>query len=247
MAQRSQNKFPRSGNMLVVFDLDHTLTRSDTYVAFLMRVLRARPQKLMRSWRLVVAVALHKLGIRDNTWLKCLFLRTICGGCEREFIESIAANLADSVVANKIKPGAATSLRAHQARGDRVALATASLDIYVAAIANRLNIAPLDVLSTRTEWCGDRLTGSLSSPNLYGQAKADAVAAWVRGLGRNRVDVAYSDHHSDLPLLRGAVRGVAVNPTPQLRAVTRENNFEVVDWEVSECDNFGDAHKRTES
>lgn len=221
---------PPSGAQLVVFDMDGTLTKHDLYVQFLLSVLRARPLRLARCGFLPVALAMHKLKLRDNTWLKRVFLRAICGGCDRAFIDEIAQRLADRVVPDEMLPGAVTVLRAHQERGDRVALATASLDIYAAAIAERLGIAPADRLATEAQWREDRLTGALASANLYGQNKAIRVAAWARALGRDQIDVAYSDHHSDLPLLRGAARGVAVNPTPRLREASGGEGLEVVNW-----------------
>ena len=230
MVERNTSRTSRGG--LVVFDLDHTLTRHDTYIAFLLSVLRARPSRLIRCGELGFGFAVHKLGLRDNTWLKIQFLRTICGGCDRRFIEKLAARFAEEVVPHKIRPGALRSIRLHQSRGDQIVLATASPDIYVEAIAQRLGIAAGDVLATRVEWRDDRLTGRLNSPNLYGQAKADAVAAWMRHAGRDALDIAYSDHHSDLPLLRSAVRGVAVNPTVRLRSAASNYRLEVVQWNL---------------
>lgn len=215
---------------LVVFDLDHTLTQCDTYVAFLLKVLRARPTRLLYGLHLASGVVVHKLGFRDNTWLKTLFLRCICGGCDRRFIETIAEDFAAELVPDRISPAALQSIKQHRMRGDQNVLATASLDIYVYAIAQRLGIASDDVVATRVEWQGDRLTGRLSSANIYGQAKADAVKAWMQLSGRDRVDVAYSDHHSDLPLLGAARQGVAVNPTGRLRDAAGSYRLEIVQW-----------------
>jgi len=42
----------------------------------------------------------------------------------------------------------------------------------------------------------------------------------------------YSDHHTDLPLLRFAHRPIAVNPTRQLRQAAIRLGMPIEDWEA---------------
>ncbi|MTH98447.1 HAD family phosphatase [Roseibium sp. RKSG952] len=232
MTSAHLSSVPATAPDLVVFDLDQTITTNDTYVYFLLSVLRKRPWRLVYCIPLPFAVAMHKMGLRNNTWLKRVFLRAICGGCEREFVEQLGDDVAGRVISKKLRPGAIPVLERHKNRGDRIAIATASIDIYALAIAERLGIDKVDVLCTQAQWNGSKLTGDLASQNLYGSNKTRAVQNWAESAGRSDIDVAYSDHHSDFSLLESARHGVAVNPNDRLMKLASEADLEVVDWNV---------------
>ena len=73
--------------------------------------------------------------------------------------------------------------------------------------------------------------GGLAGPNLVGEAKLAAVKEALTmdecGCG---LMFAYSDHHSDLPLLLFAKTGVAVDPTPSLAAAAAAHGLRVEKW-----------------
>jgi hypothetical protein len=73
-----------------IFDLDRTITQRDTYVAFLLKFLLNSPSKVIFSSWLPIAVLMHKIGLRDNTWLKTVFLRSIAGGASKLEIETLS-------------------------------------------------------------------------------------------------------------------------------------------------------------
>lgn len=213
---------------ITVFDLDGTITRSDTYVAFLLRFLQHRPSRVLRASWLPLAVGMHSVGARDNTWLKATFLRSIAGGESREAVEAVAIELVDELLARGLRPGAVATIDEHRLRGDRLLLATASLDIYVEPLARALGFS--EVVCTRVEWDErGRLSGRLAGDNCYGERKLAAVAAHVG----DRTDVrleAYSDHISDLPLLEWSHRAAVVNPDSRLKAHASAKGFEILHW-----------------
>ena len=71
----------------------------------------------------------------------------------------------------------------------------------------------------------------MAGENCYGADKLDMIKAALSGIAADWVAVvAYSAHHTDLPMLAWATRGVAVNPNRKLRQLATTEGFEVVDW-----------------
>ncbi len=214
---------------IVVFDLDGTLVKGDTYLAFLIGFLRRRPARLARTLPLPVALALHFSGARDNSWLKTAFLTAVMGGVSRSDLDKWCGLFVENLLAQAVRPRALARLRDHQVRGDHVILATASLDVYVEPFARRLGFH--DVICSRAAWSeDDRLTGALEDGNCHGKRKAELVAIRLAALGRAAVDIAYSDHEADRPLLEWARTAVAVNPTRRLARWAKGRNVPIEDW-----------------
>ncbi len=214
---------------IAIFDLDGTLTRRDTFLAYLTGFLRRTPVRWPRTLPLPGAVSLYYGGQRDNTWLKIVFLRAILGGLAREDLASWTERFLDRLVARGLRSEARHTMDRHRAVGDRLVLATASLDLYVEPFGARLGFDA--VLCTRVAWDPQgRLTGALSGPNCYGAAKLARVESWTATSGLTGPLSVYADHHSDLELLQRAERPVAVCPTPRLRAAARRLSIPVQEW-----------------
>ena len=97
------------------------------------------------------------------------------------------------------------------------------------AIGKRLGFD--DVLATRAAREAGRITGGPIDTNLRGWAKVDAVKRVLSPVGdRPPIVYAYSDHHSDVPLLLYADHAVAVDPTANLRAIAASNGIRIERW-----------------
>ena len=117
----------------------------------------------------------------------------------------------------------------HRREGHRLVLATASPDIYVRLLGERLGFD--DVICTRFQWDdSDRLTGELDGDNCYGDVKRAKVETYIDEQNYSGGLFVYTDHHSDLPLLRVATCPVAVNPTPSLKRAASELGIPIVRW-----------------
>lgn len=215
---------------VAIFDLDGTITRNDTYVSFLLSVLRTYPSRSTRASWLPLAVLLHKLKWRNNTWLKRRFLAAICGGLQPAQLDPIIARFVARVIAKDIRPGARAAIARHQERGHRLVLASASFDFYVRPLARSLGIA--EVVCTEAVWMNGRLSSTLKHGNCYGEQKLKLVEALLSGARSTAYFYGYSDHHTDIPLLDWVDEGVAVNPEPRLAAVSQNKGYRIVDWEM---------------
>ena len=217
-------------HVVAIFDLDGTITKNDSYVAFLIGYLKKNPARVVRSALLPFALFLYLVGQRDNRWLKETFLRTIAGGASRGEIAQCVDIFVSRLIGNNLRPGAIEAIQYHRKRGHVLVLATASMDFYAEKIGSRLGFD--QVISTLAAWDShNRLTGGLCGNNCYGANKLERIK---RVLGPELCEwrkIVYSDHHSDLPVMEWADKAVAVNPKRGLNAVALKHNYEIRDWD----------------
>ncbi|MGZ8216001.1 HAD family hydrolase [Methylomagnum sp.] len=216
--------------VVAIFDLDGTITRNDTYVGFLLSVLRSYPSRGVRASWLPLAVLMYKLKWRNNTWLKCQFLAAICGGFHPTQLDPIVARFIAEVAAKDIRPGARAAIAYHREQGHRLVLASASFDFYVRPLAHSLGIK--EIVCTEAEWTNGLLTATLKHGNCYGEQKLNLVKALIGGARSTAYLYGYSDHHTDIPLLDWVDEGVAVNPGPLLISISRSKGYQIADWEM---------------
>lgn len=213
---------------IVVFDLDHTITRKDTYLRFAATVLSRRPNRWFYAAFLPLSLIPFKLGRRDNQWLKERFLKTTAGGMGRSDLEKICSKLVESILRKDVRPKALLAIKQHRRNGDYLLLASASFEFYVSEIAKALGFD--DVVCTRAETSeAGLLTGRIDGLNCYGQEKLRQVVKATSWAGTEE-RIVYTDHHADLPLLKWADKMRVVNPTGQLISQLQGLSYEVCDW-----------------
>jgi len=215
---------------VAVFDLDGTLTRDDTFKIFLKRRLKARPWRALSCAPLPIAYMMARKGLRDHVWLKQQTLKYVVGGSKREELSEFCAKFAQDMLIEQVTERARAKLSEHRERGDILVLCSASFDFYVHAIGDALGFD--HVICTKAAWKNDRLTGNIDGLNCFADEKIRLLDLLLGEQGKG-ARAAYSDHHSDLPLLQWADRGVAVNPTKYMAEFAAEHDFEVVDWQVA--------------
>lgn len=213
---------------LIVFDLDGTITRHDTYVRFLLYVIRRRPGKLVRLPVLAVDVLRHKLGMRNNTWLKKRFLGALLSGHDRETINLWARQFSRNTLENGLYRDALAQIEQHRKQGDEIVLLSASLDIYVEILGESLGFD--EIICTLTSWENDLLGKDLTGGNCYGEMKYERIKTWLSMHDNNRIHIAYADHESDFPVLEMAITGVVINPSPDTAEKARLRGLETVEW-----------------
>lgn len=212
----------------MVFDLDVTLTRYDTFLPFIVGYLRHhRKRRSLWLWRLPLSL-LKFWRWGDRTWLKTTMLRAFIGGEPRARVAEWAEHFVDDLLSEAMRDQGLVQLRDYQSRGVRVILASASFDIYVDRVAERLGID--EVLATRVAWNRrGRLVG-MDGDNCYNDEKLHRVKALPDMPEEGDGVAAYSDSHADLPLLSWAEHGVAVWPSRRLAHQVGGLGLEVVRW-----------------
>jgi phosphatidylglycerophosphatase C len=190
-------------SVIAAFDVDGTLTRHDCVVPFLRRIggtlglvgrLAGRPQRVLPA-----------LARRDRDGLKALAARAAFRGRSVAEVTAEAEAFADEVVEGGLRPDSTARLEWHRAQGHEVVLVSASFELYLERIAQRLGID--GVVATRLEVAEGRFTGQLLGPNCRGPEKVVRLHDWLdrRHGGRATVTLwAYGDSAGDRELLADA-------------------------------------------
>ncbi|MDB6086755.1 MAG: family hydrolase, partial [Gammaproteobacteria bacterium] len=203
-----------TGPCVAVFDLDGTLTWRDTLLPFLAGYAWRHPSRLLRLWRLPVAIAGYFTSRCDRGLLKSRVIRAVMGGDSRSMVDAWSEAFVGSLKRrDAFRPAALAVLEAHRAAGHPLVLLSASPDLYVPRIGDLLGVER--TLCTELEWQSipsheDRLDGELRTPNRRGEEKSRCLA-WLRTQYPHLPVVAYGNSESDLPHLRQADRALLVN------------------------------------
>ena len=135
-------------------------------------------------------------------------------------------------LANRRLNALSASIAADRAAGRRLVMATASYELYAAAIAARLGFK--DVIATRTGLdAKGRIVARIEGSNCYGDSKLAMIQAWLEreGLAREAVHIRfYSDHISDSVVHHWSDEPVAANAHDRLATVAKAEGWEVLDW-----------------
>jgi len=216
-----------------IFDLDETLTTRGTWGRFVSLVIKGKPWKLAGLWaRAAFGQVIYKVGSAERISVKRGMLRWSLSGQSRDVLAALAEEFADNEIANGLRPGAIRQLDIHRAAGDEIMIASAGADIVVEAIAKRLGIN--EVVCTKLAWKDGICARHFGSENCYGPGKLDMLSKRLETFDDFQREAAhitmYTDSYSDLPVLKFADKGVAVNADARLTREAAIHGFETVDW-----------------
>jgi len=212
-----------------IFDLDKTITRHATYTPFVLSVARLKPMKFIHAVPIILAAIAYTMGIVTRARLKEIMLRAVLLGATREEVAQLSDAYADECINGNLQAGAIEAISKHRENGDLMVLATASFDIYANVLGRRLGFD--HTISTRVAWSpNDEISGEIDGENCRGVEKLRAIERALPDLKDRYQISAYSDHHSDIPLLRWADSGYAVNPNRRLAASATDEGFTILDW-----------------
>jgi phosphatidylglycerophosphatase C len=201
----------------VLFDFDGVLIRGDSY-AHLVR------GALQRSWwrRLAIlpvlaaATPMLKAPALQRRGQRLVVRLAFLGGSTTRF-NARAAQFGRRLAADpQLAVGdAVAAARRHVASGARVVVVTTSAQPLARAVLEELGLSSVGLVASQPTcgWLG--LRGALRN---HGTEKVRRLAA--HGI-QPPWEIAYSDSHSDLPMLHGALRPVLVNPDARLLARAR--------------------------
>jgi phosphatidylglycerophosphatase C len=211
---------------LAVFDLDGTISHRDTLFPLVLRWLARRPWRLLRL--LGVVPGLLRFAVdRDRGALKQALLRATLRGVDRAELAAHCERFVTDTIARGCFAEALATVRRHREAGHVLVLMSASVDFYVPEFARQLGFDR--ALSTGVAWNGDRLDGTLTTPNLRDDEKARRFNALVVELGESDT-FAYGNSYSDLPHLRLARHGVLVNGSVGARRDAAGMGVATVEW-----------------
>ena len=223
---------PTSSPRIVIFDLDRTLIRCDSFPGLLNSL-------LLRTWWRLLAVVLvspvllllwASVHTRTTSLPALLWLATV--GMRDEEWTAVVSRHARQLASDTMKAvnwDGVRTIKDHRSHGDQVVLVKGSWCDLASALCNTLGLEGVLVVgSTRRA----RMKGWIAHEHCVGPRKVEMLKRL--GVGPPW-SVVYTDSASDLPLLRLAGRRCVVNATPgALRTLKRElgpETLEVVHWE----------------
>lgn len=221
---RIRHRLSTPSETAAFFDVDGTLIPGTYAERIFIRYLmskRALTWKNLARYSLSV-IAGGKL-LRRQAWEQN---KTYLRGQRARAIQELAQGCFRDRIRSRLSPRALAVVEDHLLRGHRVYLISASLSYLVDPLQRHLGAH--GALATQLTEENGRLTGQIKGGFLYGQRKAKLLSQWI---SRWNIDpglsFAYSDHHSDIPLLEMVGHPVAVNPDGKLRHHARRRGWPV--------------------
>lgn len=218
-----------NGRRLALFDLDHTLIPFDSGMAWL-RFLAARG---------AVAPVLPpyyeeccRQYVRGSLTLSALH-RIAMGPLARHPYAQLVAWQSEfaAEVASAIPPAAFALVAAHRAAGALCCVVTTTNEFVATPFARALKVDHL--LGTVPRRIGDRFDGQIVGEFCHAEDKVFRIEAWLHDRGEcwetYADSAAYSDSISDLPLLSGVAKAVAVRPDRALRAEAQSRGWTIAE------------------
>ena len=212
------------------FDLDRTLLRRSSALAlagsFRDRGLISRRQLAKAAfWQLLFALrgASHK-AVRSAAEDGLVVLR----GFTPEEMRELVAEAMEPILRPLVYAEPLQLIDQHRERGDSVYIVSATLQEIVQAIADDLGFD--GALGTACEVVDGAYTGKAVRA-LHAENKAKCVRELAESHGFDLAEcTAYSDSHTDIPLLATVGHPVAVNPDRKLRRVATGRGWPVLSF-----------------
>lgn len=211
---------------IAVFDLDGTITRRDTFVSYLRGWLRRHPDR-RRGWPAVTAVLRFLCAGRDRGRLKSDLLKAYMAGAALAEVESWSDEFVAGLGGAELRPGALAAIARHRQAGDRLVLLSASVDLYVPRIAQRLGFE--QAICTGVAWRDERLDGALTTANRRGEEKRRCIEELRARHPGCRV-AAYANSTSDLAHLAAVEEPLLVNGNRRARRRATARGVPAADW-----------------
>jgi fatty acyl-CoA reductase len=216
---------------VAAFDIDGTLTRRDVEETLILKLIKE--DRLFRTaFKLLALSALRKArmppdfeAFKESVW------SSLAEVSDERLATAINSFNAVSLPA-LIKPAAIAEIGYCRAAGWKVVLVTGAINPLAEAIATLVCADHVIATSFRIDAGQEGLRLRRADVNT-GPSKVKRLTEWADstfGRGAWRFRRAYSDHHSDLPILSSVSEPVAVCPTRRLRSVARRRNWQIVEW-----------------
>jgi phosphatidylglycerophosphatase C len=216
MSVRLRPPVPRPLNPVAVWDVDGTLTRTDTMMPFLRRV--AGPATVTTA--LLPALGRNLTGAERRAQAKAHLLRRVFAGRELADVDRKAQLYTDHILRRWVRPDALRRWEWHRRHGHRLVIVSASLDLYLRHLGARLGAD--EVLCTSMEVVDGRLTGRMATPSCRGEEKAVRLTGYLRDRPGNPVWV-YADSAADRPMMAVGDVPVQVRARNALYEFTDQN------------------------
>ena len=216
---------------LVIFDLDNTILNGDSDYAMINYLVHTQALDESAGKQNQIFIEDYQRGELDFDAYITFALSAYIGMTRSEINEYMLPFIA-KVIEPMINTLALKIIHDHGDRGDAILLASATNELIVRPIAERLDIQ--NVIGTQVKFNDGKCTGEYIPPSALGAGKLKLVNQWMHDNGyEDFKDVTfYSDSINDLPLLEAVDFPKAVNPDAMLKKISLERGWEIIDLPI---------------
>jgi HAD superfamily hydrolase (TIGR01490 family) len=210
------------------FDLDKTVIAKSSSLAFSRPFYRGGLINRRAVLRSGYAQFVYLVGGADHDQMERMraYLQELCAGWPVSQVQDIVAETLHTLIDPIVYDEAVALIEEHHAAGRDVVIVSSSGEEVVGPIGAMLGADA--VVATRMVVADGRYTGEIEF-YAYGPAKAEALERLAAEHGYDlAASYAYSDSHTDLPMLSAVGNPVAVNPDRALRREAQEREWPVL-------------------
>ena len=212
---------------LAIFDLDNTILNGDSdysMINYLVDIsLLDKAAKLKND----EFIKDYQQGQLDFNQYTNFALKPYIGKTQDE-INEIILPFVERIIEPMINVFALKLIHDHHDKGHTILLASATNELIVKPIAQRLDIN--NVIGTMVKFENEKCSGEFIPPSAIGVGKLKLVESWMQA---NQYDsfsgvTFYSDSINDLPLMEAVEFPKAVNPDIKLESISNKRGWEVI-------------------
>ncbi len=216
---------------LVIFDLDNTILNGDSDYAMINYLVHTQALDESAGKKNQLFIEDYQRGELDFDAYTTFALSAYIGMTRSEINEFMLPFVA-KVIEPMINTLALKIIHDHGDSGDTILLASATNELIVQPIAQRLDIH--NVIGTQVKFINGKCTGEYIPPSALGAGKKLLVQQWMQ---KNNFDdfsgvTFYSDSINDLPLLEAVDFPKAVNPDAMLEKISLKRGWEIIDLPI---------------
>ena len=213
---------------LVIFDLDNTILNGDSDYSMINYLVHTKALNESAEKQNQIFIEDYQRGELDFDAYTSFALSAYIGMTRSEINEYMLPFVA-KVIEPMINTFALKIIHDHGDSGDTILLASATNELIVEPIAQRLDIQ--NVIGTKVKFNDGKCSGEYIPPSALGSGKLQLVEEWM---SKNNFDdfkgaTFYSDSINDLPLLEAVDFPKAVNPDAMLEKISIERGWEIID------------------
>jgi HAD superfamily hydrolase (TIGR01490 family) len=219
---------PRKG--AAFFDLDKTILAKSSSFAFAVPFYKEGLLGRSDVVRSAYAQFVYLASGADHDQMETMreYMSKLVKGWDADKVQQIVGETLDDIVDPMVYEEAVQLIEEHKAAGRDVIIISSSGTDIVEPIGQRLGVDL--VIGTQVAIEDGQYTGEILF-YAYGPNKAEAMRTLAEERGYDLAEsFAYSDSHTDLPMLEVVGNPFAVNPDTELRKIAAERDWPIVDF-----------------
>lgn len=183
-------------NTLALFDFDGTITTKDTLIEFI-RFQKGSLKLYIGFIVLSPILVLYKLKLFPNWRAKEIMLAYFFKGIDQETFSNNGQKFKEEVLPKLLRKKALEEIERFKSQNARIVIVSASAEEWVKPWANSME---LELLATKLEKQGGKVTGKISGKNCYGPEKTQRIKSHLDISDYNEIH-AFGDSSGDKEML----------------------------------------------